>query len=838
VDVDVAAAPRAFDADARRASATRLCATAVVVPRAPEFLTDAPDAEPLPMRAVDFGHVLCGDTRAVSGAVYNNSPYPATFAVKLRAEDKAARRDLGALAVTPSQGALRPYEKRRVTFTMRPALPPSAANENAAASAKGFKSTKNGTGSGEARRGDDGETTPPTRDVRLNATISFDANGPVKPLRLPVHARAVIAALAVDPPELDFGEIAARDRGDHLVTVRNLNDEMPVDFAFARGAFFKPEPSQGRVLPGQTVNVAIAYEPKALGAHADALAVRALGLAEASAGEGEKVTVFETSLMCRGSCRDAKFAMSGGISRAMPGGLTATPADFEKARKYVNPVDVAAQKETRRRERADTLARVGRSGTSTASTARRGSLVDPETAARYARDARDVNAKDAFTLDEAARRAAHREGYAAYIRSSRTARMRAADSAADDPADPTSLGLRTQYDLRKPKGGGAGLGAFGGSRAHSTDLGPALPRADEPLWIDPANAANAAEATHGGAPSEARRSAPGRANPKIPFSYLRPRNRPQQAVEAETSTSGGGPRTQHAPEPATAAQRRECARVLIPAEIAKLSAGPSRLDFGSVAGGSTHVKYFAFTNGTAQAVSARLELRRGTSVVSEAITATTCISSVSELAPIEPSDESGVVSLRGGASTETRVVPAGDTAHFAIVLEALNGDEHRTPFKETVAYTVNDNPGTLFSFDVVAEVVPAALDLDCETKRFAFEKNDDASFSVTETIKISNPNGDPARFAWDVPSGCAFDVHPREGEVPGRSAAHVAVTWTPSEARREEKKTSGHSRCTSPATPRRVRCGASASAARPRSGSRRSCCSSDSCPPDSPRGAS
>ena len=172
----------------------------------------------------------------------------------------------------------------------------------------------------------------------------------------------------------------------------------------------------------------------------------------------------------------------------MPGGLTATPADFEKARKYVNPVDVAAQKETRRRERADTLARVGRSGTSTAFTARRGSLVDPETAARYARDARDLNAKDAFTLDEAARRAAHREGYAAYIRSSRTTRMRAADSAADDPADPTSLGLRTQYDLRKPKFGNPGLGAFGGSRAHSTDLGPALPRADEPLWIDPANA--------------------------------------------------------------------------------------------------------------------------------------------------------------------------------------------------------------------------------------------------------------------------------------------------------------------------------------------------------------
>ena len=202
------------------------------------------------------------------------------------------------------------------------------------------------------------------------------------------------------------------------------------------------------------------------------------------------------------------------------------------------------------------------------------------------------------------------------------------------------------------------------------------------------------------------------------------------------------------------------------------------------------MKYFAFTNGTAQAVSARLELRRGTSVVSEAITATTCVSSVSESAPIEPSDESGVVSLRGGASTETRVVPAGDTAHFAIVLEALNGAEHRTPFKETVAYTVNDNPGTLFSFDVVAEVVPAALDLDCETKRFAFEKNDDASFSVTETIKISNPNGDPARFAWDVcPPGARLTCTRERARCPGASAAHVAVTWTPSEARRENERT-------------------------------------------------
>jgi hypothetical protein len=103
VDVDVATTSATTSANETndffsRSSSARLCATATVVPRAPEFLTDELDTEPLPMRAVDFGHVLCGDVRSVSGAVYNNSPYPTRFAVKLRAEDKADRPDLTTLS--------------------------------------------------------------------------------------------------------------------------------------------------------------------------------------------------------------------------------------------------------------------------------------------------------------------------------------------------------------------------------------------------------------------------------------------------------------------------------------------------------------------------------------------------------------------------------------------------------------------------------------------------------------------------------------------------------------------------------------------------------------------
>ena len=211
------------------------------------------------------------------------------------------------------------------------------------------------------------------------------------------------------------------------------------------------------------------------------------------------------------------------------------------------------------------------------------------------------------------------------------------------------------------------------------DLGPALPRADEPLWLDPSKQKGCED-------EEQKRRRKSRRAAKIPFSYLRPRNRPQQAVEAETSVSAGGARTDAPQEPETAAQKRDCARVLIPDEISKLSAGPSNLNFGSVAGGSTHVKYFAFTNGTSKSVLCRLEIRRGSSVFSEA---TTRFSSVSEFVPeSELSNDCGVLTLSStGEGVATRVVEPGDTVHVPVHFEALNGvSELKTTFKEQIGY--------------------------------------------------------------------------------------------------------------------------------------------------------
>ena len=77
---------------------------------------------------------------------------------------------------------------------------------------------------------------------------------------------------------MDFGPIASDDVGDHLVTIKNTNKEMPVDFTAPRIKFFKTTPSSGVIPAGQQVSVVVRYEPKNLGAHGERLAINALGV--------------------------------------------------------------------------------------------------------------------------------------------------------------------------------------------------------------------------------------------------------------------------------------------------------------------------------------------------------------------------------------------------------------------------------------------------------------------------------------------------------------------------------------------------------------------------------
>jgi hypothetical protein len=70
---------------------------------------------------------------------------------------------------------------------------------------------------------------------------------------------------------LHVGPVPCHDVADQLVTIKNVNKELPVDYVIARSTFFKPSPASGKIPPGQSASVVVRYEPKNLGTHADHL---------------------------------------------------------------------------------------------------------------------------------------------------------------------------------------------------------------------------------------------------------------------------------------------------------------------------------------------------------------------------------------------------------------------------------------------------------------------------------------------------------------------------------------------------------------------------------------
>lgn len=661
----------------------------MVVPHAFELLEDGPDAAR--MKEMAFGNVLYGDSKKMSCAVYNNGPVAARFAVRAAREEDLARAMVTAagevgfsaggggaaadafLRFEPEEGTLAPYERRTITFELRP---------SATSSTRGFKS--------QTPSMDDAAET-----LKYLGVVTFE--GHRQRLMLPMTARATRGCLALDPPALDFGPVACHDAGDHLLNVKNVNREMAVDFTVSRTTFFKPTPASGRILPGQTASVVIRYEPKDLGPHVGELVVRAVG-----AGGG---TAQETRLGVRG------IAHVVGEKPALVGGTTAIPSDFERERKYVNPLEVGkATVAMSKAGRAKPVATLDR----------------PETLERY----RTLDRDNGHTLTYAQARAkdAHKTGYVEYIRKSRAARV----GTKTDPTDATSLGLRGQY-----RGG--------------VDRGPKLPDPNEPLWLDPAEAAK-------------------------DHAYVRPRNRPQQSVDADERAIFGGA-TKFKTHPTTAEERRACGRVLIPKEVAKLSCGPATLDFGQISVQSENVKYFAVTNGTDAAVHARVELDSATG----------------------GGGDGDDRALSAGGPVE-QVIPAGATANFAAKVRSTKVGA----FRRTVTYVINSNRSTTYTFDVVADVVPVALELNTAERVFRFTpENWDAT--VREVVVVSNPGKDAARFEWSVPEGSAFAVEPTTGEVKGGGIQPVAITWTPRAAHAENVSTLTM-RVVGDDAPRRLRC--------------------------------
>ena len=236
------------------------------------------------------------DLQGTVHAMYRGEPGPG-------GSSRCGELDDGTLIVEPRSGILKPYERRRISVTVAPKL---------ATSTKGFKSVS---------RKIDGDA----KSLACLGVITFSGVPKARCL-LPITAKAVTGALDVQPASLDFGSVACHDVGDHIVMIKNMSKEAPVDYVIDRSTFFKPQPASGKILPGQSVSVVVRYEPKNLGTHVEDLTVKAM----ATSGK----------VMAERTVRVKGFSDFVTEKPPLPGGTMAVPEDFERPRKFVSAEEV------------------------------------------------------------------------------------------------------------------------------------------------------------------------------------------------------------------------------------------------------------------------------------------------------------------------------------------------------------------------------------------------------------------------------------------------------------------------------------------------------------------
>eukprot|EP00899_Mesostigma_viride_P006782 jgi/Mesvir1/16104/Mv08394-RA.5 len=635
--------------------------------------------------------------------------------------------------LSPPSGVLEPNSSLVVTMTFHPSRPPLH---------QGFRSKL-----GELATKDDQLFSfnmhlyfQPAQPPKATLTR---APPPMPRLIVPVVGKATRAAISVRPPALLFGNVAVHDHADAAISIINLSAEVPVTFALkGHSASFSLAPPQGHLAPNESLSASASFHPKVLGPHKETLTLEVRRTKDGP-------VVFEESIDVGGAAGgigEKKGPPAGTLRRGEQGDFTPSP-------KFVDPEAFAP---------ADLLAATGTKGNFarkplweqdaalSASMVAHGSNKVGPGAPAY-----DVN-EHTLSAEELKRRAAHKGGYADFLKTSRKEREAASTegqkkkAARDPPDDAINLGLAHASGLRSPR--------------------LTLPRGDEPLWMVDPKSPEADKGKHAGAAG------------------VRPRNRPSmlddddsplganadalreggdgQATGALAAVASGGKlrcvngRIIYRATPSNAQEAKECAAKLGPEDLLQIAAGPRELDFGDITAMALARRVFAVTNDSARAILVALQLEGDPE--------------------IDPS-----------SGPPVQVIPPGATAGFDIVL--CSGNVNTTVTK-TIAYTINGQgmsggaggravssktaPAvTPFTFTASAHVVPVTLNVKPAQLNFQFDARNWEP-TVTETVVVTNPNSHAASFSWEV-SHPAFRVEPASGSIPRKGVMTVAVTWDP-----------------------------------------------------------
>ncbi|KAG7398671.1 Cilia- and flagella-associated protein 47 [Phytophthora boehmeriae] len=497
-----------------------------------------------PVNSLFFGSLFTGETRTVETLLRNNGPQPLTFKTSITfgggaggsssglEEDRETYERRKELRVAPSQGRVDPFSETVVTFTYHPRASSSEVIQE-------MERTQRADGdsgqeaasptSSDTKLDSAGSPLIPAPSQSLSAFASIICEDlQMQNLTFEISAKTYIPRLQLSPtPPLDFGDVRSHDRGDILVSLKNLSG-LPVRFEVDNNvAHYSVSPRTGRLDVLQSQSLVVSFAPKQLGTFHSILILRING------------NVLELPLKVLGCA-----AVVGPVppcSERLTGGPLALSADFTPKYKFLLPEEAKRTKGqlSRRFQRQPAYEAAALNGTA--------ALDEFEFQGTN-------NTHLTYCVKELARRADHRAVYRDYIDQSR-AQREAKTKGWKGKAQGLKSSVVKARGSNQEEHEDVDLGMDRGSGPQPRDLRmPAsLSKPNDPLWLNQYPA--------GG----------GSAQSSVFFDELK-------FVKKKFK-----------PQPATPAELSDCGRTLEFDELEQVVSGPKTLNFGrlSVNGSAT-----------------------------------------------------------------------------------------------------------------------------------------------------------------------------------------------------------------------------------------------------------
>ena len=78
-------------------------------------------------------------------------------------------------------------------------------------------------------------------------------------------ARTVYPDIKMNKQHFSFGECGCNDRRDMILTIKNKNKDLVLDFNFTKVAHFKATPAKGKLFADSEHNITITFAPNSFG---------------------------------------------------------------------------------------------------------------------------------------------------------------------------------------------------------------------------------------------------------------------------------------------------------------------------------------------------------------------------------------------------------------------------------------------------------------------------------------------------------------------------------------------------------------------------------------------